>query len=130
MLIRLASRRVVAERVDGVDALDEFEDQDRRYRDGRGPGSSSSTRLRTRASGAPPPRTRACCATPSSLDLLLNVVALAEIAVDKQAATLLMPVAARRQLHELPDGSLDLWTKLNIEFYKEPADAVLKALVE
>jgi len=62
-----------------------------------------------------------------SLDLLPNAVALAEIAVDKQAATLLMPVAARRQLNELPD---DLWTKLNIEFYKEPADAVLKALVE
>jgi ATP-dependent Lon protease len=62
-----------------------------------------------------------------SLELLPNAVALAEIAVDKQAATLLMPVAARRQLQDLPD---DLWTKLNIEFYKEPSDAVLKALLE
>jgi ATP-dependent Lon protease len=62
-----------------------------------------------------------------SLDIIPNAVALAELAVDKQATTLLMPVAARRQLHDLPD---DLWTKVNIEFYKEPADAVLKALLE
>ena len=32
---------------------------------------------------------------------------------------LLMPVAARRQLNELPD---ELWTKINIEFYSESAD--------
>ena len=47
--------------------------------------------------------------------------------MDKQAATLLMPVAARRQLADLPD---DIWTKLNIEYYKDAADAVFKALVE
>ena len=46
---------------------------------------------------------------------------------DKQAQTLLMPVAARRQLNDLPD---DLWTCISIEFYKDAADAVFKALVE
>jgi ATP-dependent Lon protease len=38
-----------------------------------------------------------------------------------------MPVSARRQLNDLPD---ELWTKINIEFYKDPTDAVFKALVE
>jgi transposase len=41
--------------------------------------------------------------------------------------TLLMPVSARRQLNDLPD---EMWTKINIEFYKDAADAVFKALVE
>lgn len=31
-------------------------------------------------------------------------IRIAELAVDKQAQTLLMPVAARRQLNDLPDG--------------------------
>lgn len=38
-----------------------------------------------------------------------------------------LPVAIRRQLNDLPD---ELWTKINIEFYKNSADAVFKALVE
>jgi ATP-dependent Lon protease len=62
-----------------------------------------------------------------SIEMIANAVSIAELAVDKQAQTLLMPVAARRQLNELPD---DLWTKINIEFYKDSADAVFKALVE
>ena len=60
-----------------------------------------------------------------SVDPVPNAVAVAEMAVDKSAATLLVPVAARRQLNDLPD---DLWTKLNVEFYRDPADAVFKAL--
>jgi len=60
-----------------------------------------------------------------SIEMIPNAVALAELAVDKQ--TLLMPVAARRQLNDLPD---DLWTKIKIEFYKDASDAVFKALVE
>jgi ATP-dependent Lon protease len=62
-----------------------------------------------------------------SIELLRNAVALAELAVDKKATTLLMPVAARRQLHELPD---DLWTKVSIEFYSDTPDAVWKCLAE
>jgi ATP-dependent Lon protease len=62
-----------------------------------------------------------------SFELIPNATRIAELAVDKAAATLLMPVAARRQLADLPD---DIWTKINIEFYKDAADAVFKALVE
>jgi len=62
-----------------------------------------------------------------SIEMIPNAVALAELAIDKQAQTLLMPVAARRQLNELPD---ELWTKVKIEFYKDASDAVFKALVE
>jgi ATP-dependent Lon protease len=61
-----------------------------------------------------------------SVEMITNPVAIAELAVDKQAATLLMPVSARRALNDLPD---DLWTKINIEFYKDPTDGVFKALV-
>lgn len=62
-----------------------------------------------------------------SIELIPNAVRIAELAVDKQAQTLLMPVAARRQLNDLPD---ELWTKINIEFYKDSSDAVFKALIE
>lgn len=62
-----------------------------------------------------------------SVEMLPNAVALVEIAIEKQASVLLMPVAARRQLNELPD---EFWTKINIEFYSEPADAFFKALAE
>jgi ATP-dependent Lon protease len=60
-----------------------------------------------------------------SIEMIPNAIAMAELAIDKQAQTLLMPVAARRQLNDLPD---ELWTKINIEFYKDAADAVFKAL--
>lgn len=60
-----------------------------------------------------------------SVEMLPNPVAIAELAIDKQAATLLMPVSARRALNDLPD---ELWTKVNIEFYSEAADAVFKCL--
>ena len=52
--------------------------------------------------------------------LVPNAVQIAELAIEKQAQTLLMPVSARRQLNDLPD---DLWRKISIEFYKDPADA-------
>jgi predicted ATP-dependent Lon-type protease len=38
--------------------------------------------------------------------------------------TILMPVSARRQLNDLAD---DMWTKVNIEFYRDVPDAVFKA---
>lgn len=62
-----------------------------------------------------------------SIELVPNAVQIAELAVEKQAQTLLLPVSARRQLNDLPD---ELWTKISIDFYKDPADAVFKALVE
>ena len=62
-----------------------------------------------------------------SLEMLQNPVAIVEMAVDKKAQTVLMPVSSRRALNDLPD---EYWTKTNVEFYSEPADAVFKALVE
>jgi ATP-dependent Lon protease len=62
-----------------------------------------------------------------SIEMIPNSVRIAELAIDKQAQTLLMPVSARRQLNDLPD---ELWTKISIEFYKDGPDAVFKALVE
>lgn len=62
-----------------------------------------------------------------SIELVPNAVRIAELAVDKRAQTLLMPVAARKQLNDLPD---EMWTRVNIEFYKDATDAVFKALVE
>ena len=62
-----------------------------------------------------------------SIELVPNAVHVAELSIEKQAQTLLMPVSARRQLNELPD---ELWTKINVEFYRDVVDAVFKALEE
>ena len=62
-----------------------------------------------------------------SFELIPNAVAVAETAIEKHATTLLMPVAARRQLFDLPD---ELATKINIEFYSDLQDAVFKAMME
>jgi ATP-dependent Lon protease len=62
-----------------------------------------------------------------SIETIPNAVRIAELAIDKQAQTILMPVSARRQLNDLPD---DLWTKVSIEFYKDATDAVFKALTD
>ena len=45
----------------------------------------------------------------------------------KARPQLLMPIAARRQLLDLPD---EMATKINIVFYADPADAFMKAIIE
>src|SRR5574337_1693091 len=62
-----------------------------------------------------------------SVEPLVNAIGIIEVAVEKGADTVLMTVSDRRQLNDLPD---ELWTKISIEFYKDAADAVFKALVE
>jgi ATP-dependent Lon protease len=62
-----------------------------------------------------------------SIETVHNPVAIAEIAVEKGATTLLMPVSCRRQLMDLSD---DMATKLDIQFYSDARDALLKAMVE
>jgi ATP-dependent Lon protease len=56
-----------------------------------------------------------------------NAVTIAEMSVEKGAKSLLMPVSCRRQLFDLSD---DMATKLDIEFYQDARDALLKALVD
>ena len=62
-----------------------------------------------------------------SVEMIPNPVAVAELAVEKGAAQLLMPISARRQLLDLPD---EMATKVNIVFYADPADAFMKAILE
>lgn len=52
---------------------------------------------------------------------------IAEIAVEKSAQALLAPVSCRRQLYDLSD---DMATKVDIQFYHDAKDVLLKALVE
>ena len=62
-----------------------------------------------------------------SLEPVHNPVPIAEHAVEKGASTLLMPVSARKQLFELSD---DMATKLDIQFYSDVREALVKGLVE
>ena len=62
-----------------------------------------------------------------SVELLPNPVSVAELAIEKGAQTLLMPVSSRKQLFDLPD---DLATKISIEFYSDAVDALVKAVLE
>lgn len=62
-----------------------------------------------------------------SIEPVHNVVTLAEIAVEKGAQALLVPVSARRQLYDLSD---DMATKIDIQFYQDARDALLKALMD
>ena len=62
-----------------------------------------------------------------SIDPVTNAVATVELAVERGAAVVLMPVSARKQLFELSD---DMATRINVQFYSDSQDALLKALVE
>ncbi len=62
-----------------------------------------------------------------SLDMVYNAVNLAEIAVEKGATTLLIPLNARKQLNELSD---DMITKVNIQYYTDLRDCLIKTLTE
>ena len=57
----------------------------------------------------------------------IEMIAIAQLAVEKQAMVLLMAVSARRRLNDLPG---DLWTKISIEFIEDSEDAVFKGLEE
>ncbi len=62
-----------------------------------------------------------------SVEPLANAVGIIEVAIEKGADTVLMPVSARKQLFELSD---DMATRTNIQFYSDTPDALLKALLE
>lgn len=62
-----------------------------------------------------------------SIEPVHNAVTIAEIAIEKGATALLMPVACRRQLVDLSD---DMATKIDIQFYLDAKDALLKAMAE
>ena len=62
-----------------------------------------------------------------SLDLVYSAVNLAEIAIEKGATTLLIPLNARKQLNELSD---EMVTKINIQYYTDLRDCLVKTLME
>ena len=62
-----------------------------------------------------------------SLDMVYNAVNLAEIAVEKGATTLLIPLNARKQLNELSD---EMITKINIQYYTDLKDCLIKTLLD
>ncbi len=62
-----------------------------------------------------------------SVELIPNPVAVAELAVEKGATTLLMPISSRKQLFDLSD---EMATKINIEFYSEAIDAFIKVSMD
>jgi ATP-dependent Lon protease len=62
-----------------------------------------------------------------SIEPIHNAVTIAEIAVEKGATALLIPVTCRRQLLDLSD---DMATKVDIQFYSDARDALLKAIQE
>ncbi len=62
-----------------------------------------------------------------SIEPLANPVGVVEAAVEKGASIVLVPVSARRQLFDLSD---DMATRVNVQFYSDAPDALLKALLE
>lgn len=62
-----------------------------------------------------------------SIEPIANPVTIAEIAIEKGASMLLLPVSCRRQLLDLSD---DMAIKIDIRFYSDARDALLKSLVE
>jgi len=60
-----------------------------------------------------------------SIETIFNPVAVVEIAIEKGASSILMPITSRRQLNDLPD---ELAAKITIHYYLDARDALLKAL--
>ena len=59
------------------------------------------------------------------VDPVHNAVSVAELAVEKGAIQLLVPISARKQLSDLSD---DMATKLSIIYYADAKEALMKAL--
>jgi ATP-dependent Lon protease len=62
-----------------------------------------------------------------SIEPIHNAVTLVEIAVEKGAGFVLVPVSCRRQLIDLSD---DMATKIDVQYYLDAKDALLKAVLE
>jgi len=62
-----------------------------------------------------------------SIEPVLNAVNITELTVEKGAQVVLLPVSCRRQPFDLSD---DMATKVDVQFYADARDAMLKALVE
>ena len=62
-----------------------------------------------------------------AIDPVYDPVSVAELAVERAASALLIPVSARRQLNDLSD---EMATKLTVLYYSDAREALLKALAD
>jgi ATP-dependent Lon protease len=62
-----------------------------------------------------------------SIEPVYNAVSIVELAVERGATAVLMPVVCRRQLNDLSD---DMATKVDVQSYSDARDALLKTVVE
>ena len=62
-----------------------------------------------------------------AIDPVYDPVRVAELAVEKAASALLVPISARKQLNDLSD---EMATKLTILYYFDAREALLKALAD
>lgn len=62
-----------------------------------------------------------------SLDVLHNAIDVVELAVEKGATLVLMPVTARKQLADLSD---EMATKVNVLYYSDVREAFVKAIAD
>jgi len=62
-----------------------------------------------------------------SINPVFNAVSVVELAVEKGAIVILMPVSSRKQLFDLSD---DMATKIDVQFYADAREALLKALCD
>src|SRR5438093_5273655 len=62
-----------------------------------------------------------------SIDLLHNAIDIVELAVEKGASLVLIPISSRKQLFELSD---DLATKVTVVFYNDAREAFIKAIAD
>jgi len=60
-----------------------------------------------------------------SIDPLYNAIDVVELAIEKGASVILMPVSSRKQLFDLSD---DLATKVTIVYYNDAREALIKAI--
>jgi ATP-dependent Lon protease len=62
-----------------------------------------------------------------SIDPLYNAIDVVELAVEKGASGILVPVSARKQLFDLSD---EMATRVNMIFYTDARDALIKAVAD
>lgn len=62
-----------------------------------------------------------------SIEPIHNPVNITEIAIEKGATALLVPVTCRRQLFDLSD---EMATKIDVQFYSDARDALLKSMAD
>ncbi|MGH7183549.1 MAG: BREX system Lon protease-like protein BrxL [Nitrospiraceae bacterium] len=62
-----------------------------------------------------------------SIEPIYSAVNVAELAIEKGATTLLIPVSTRKQMSDLSD---DMATKINVQYFTDAKDALIKSLLD